>query len=56
MIFPLTMFLPWREKSQFTIIAVISKPHLWSNHEDFLVVNDDSTVIDDVLVSDRPRL
>ena len=53
-IFPLPMFCPRCEITQFTIISVIGHPHLWANKEDLLVMNDYSAIIDDVLVDDGP--
>lgn len=36
------------------VVPVVGHPHLWSNEQDFPVVEDDSDVIDDVLVGHGP--
>jgi hypothetical protein len=53
-VFSLTMFCPWREVAHLAVIPVIRQPHFWPNEEDLTVVDDNSTVVDDVLVNDRP--
>ena len=53
-VFSLTMFCPWSEVAHLAVIPVIRQPHLWPNKEDLTVVNDNSTVVDDVLVNHRP--
>ena len=54
MVLPLTMFHPWCEISHLTIITVVSKRQFWTDQKDLLVVNDDSTVVNHVLVHDWP--
>ena len=53
-VLPLAMFLPRCEVAHLTIVAIVCKPHLWSNQEDFTVVDDDATVVIDVLVDNGP--
>jgi hypothetical protein len=50
----LTMFRPRREVAHLAVIPVIRQPHLWPNEEDLTVVDDNSTVVYDILVNDRP--
>ena len=54
MVFSLTVFCPLREVAHLAVIPVIRQPHFWPNEEDLTVVDDNSTVVDDVLVNDRP--
>ena len=54
MVFPLSMSSPGSKVTEFAIIPVIGQPHLRTNEENFLVVNDDSTVVDHILVDYRP--
>jgi aspartokinase-like uncharacterized kinase len=53
-VFSLAMFCPGREVAHLTVIPVIGQPHLWPNEEDLTVMDDNSTVVDDVLVNDGP--
>lgn len=53
-IFSLTMFCPSREVAHLTVISVVRQPHLWPNKENLTIMDDDSAVIDDVLMNDRP--
>ena len=54
MIFPLSMFCPRSEVTQFTIISIIGQPHFGANKENLLVMDDYSAVIYDVLMHDGP--
>lgn len=45
---------PRREISQLAIISVIGHPHLRSNKENFTIVNNNATVVNDALVGNRP--
>lgn len=56
MVFHLSMFCPGREPTQFAVVAIICHPHLGSDEKDFAIVYDYATVIDDVLVSDWPKM
>ena len=54
MVLSLAMFCPWREVAHLAVIPVVRQPHFWTNEEDLTVMDDNSTVIDDILVNDRP--
>ncbi len=54
MVFPLSMLRPRREKTQLTIITVVGKPHLRADEQNFLVVDNNSAIVDDVLVHNGP--
>ncbi len=54
MVLSLTMLLPWCEVTHFPIITVIGEPHLWTDQDDFAVVNNDTTIVVDVLVNNGP--
>jgi hypothetical protein len=53
-IFILPVLLPWGEVAEFSIVAIVGKPHLRSNKQNLSIVNDYSAVIYDILVDDRP--
>ena len=48
------MLLPGGEVSHLPIVPVIRKPHLRADEENLVVVNDDTAVVDDVLVRYGP--
>jgi hypothetical protein len=48
------MLRPWRKPTELPVVTVVGEPHLGTNEEDATVVNDDSAVVDDVLVGDGP--
>ena len=48
------MLLPSGEVSHLAIVPVIRKPHLRADEENLVVVNDDTAVVDDVLVRYGP--
>lgn len=54
MILDLTVFHPWREVTKLSIVPVIRHPHLRPDMQDFVIVDDDSTIVDHVLVDHRP--
>ena len=54
MILTLMRFHPWSEVPEFTVVSSICHPHLWTNENDFAIVNDYATVVDNVFVHDRP--
>jgi hypothetical protein len=54
MILPLLLFRPRREKPEFTIITVIRQPHFWADEKYLLVVNDNTAVVNHVLVHYGP--
>jgi len=54
MIFPLAMFHPRSEITQFSIVSIVGKPHLRSNEKDLAVVDNHSTIVDYVLVNNGP--
>lgn len=56
MVFGLSVLRPWREVSQFAVVAVVSHPHLRADKQDLSVVDDNAAVVDDILVRHGPRL
>jgi hypothetical protein len=48
------MFRPRREEPKLTIITVIRQPHFWADEKYLLVVNDDTAVVNHVLVHYGP--
>ena len=50
----LTMLVPWSKITQFAIVAIVRKPHLWSNEENPLVSDDDTTVIGHTFMDNGP--
>lgn len=56
MVFPLPVPGPGSEVTELAIIPIIRQPQLRPDEEDFLVVDDDSAVVVDVLVDDRPTV
>lgn len=54
MILALAVLCPWGKVPHFSIIPVVRKPHLRSNKENFSVINNNATVIDNILVDDGP--
>ena len=53
-VFYLPVLRPWREVPQLSIISIVSHPHLRSDVKDLVVVDDHTTVVDDVLVYNWP--
>jgi len=53
-VLPLVVLHPRCEVSHLTVVSIISKPHLGTNEENLLVVDNDATVVYHVLVYDRP--
>lgn len=53
MILPLAMLHPRGEVPHLAVVTIVSKPHLRTDEEDLLVVDDNATVVDYVLVYDR---
>lgn len=53
-VFPLVVLHPRREVSHLTVVSIISKPHLGTNEENLLVVDNDATVVYHILMCDRP--
>ena len=54
MILTLMRFHPWSEVPEFAVVSAVRHPHLWTNENDFAIVDDYATVIDDIPVHDRP--
>ena len=54
MIFDLPVLHPRGEVAQLPVVSIVRQPHLWANVKDLVVVDDHTTVVDDVLVDDRP--
>ena len=48
------MLHPWREVSKFSIVSVVSKPHLGSDEGNLSIIDNHATVVDDILVYDWP--
>ena len=55
MILDLSMLLPWSEIAHFPVVSIISKPHLGSYQKNFVIMNNNTAVVYDVLVHDRPK-
>ena len=55
MIFPLAMFFPRGEMTELAVVTVIGQPHLGSNEENLAIMNNDTAIVPDVLVDNRPR-
>ena len=54
MVFPLSVPCPGSEVPELAIVPIICQPHLWTDEKDFLVINNDSAVVVDILVVYRP--
>lgn len=54
MVLGFTMLHPWGEVSQFSIISRVSHPHLRANEKNFVIIDDNPTIVDHVLVYDGP--
>ena len=50
----LTMLHPRCEVSQLSVVAVVRHPHFRPDVKNLVVVNDDATVVDDILVHHGP--
>ncbi len=56
MVFDLSVLRPGGEPAELAVVPVICHPHLGSNEEDFSIVYNYAAVVDDVLVSDGPKV
>ena len=54
MVFPLAMLFPRSEMAELAVVAVVGQPHLGSNEDNLAIVNNDTAVVPDILVDDRP--
>ena len=54
-VFYLPVLCPWCEVPQLSIISIVSHPHLRSDVKDLVVVYNNTAVVYDVLVHDRPK-
>ena len=54
MVLYLPMLSPMGKISELAIISVVRKPHLRTNVQYFTIVNDDTTIIDDIFVNNGP--
>lgn len=54
MILALAVLCPRGKVPHFSIISVVREPHLRSNKENLSVINNNTTVIDNILVDDGP--
>lgn len=54
MVFDLAMLHPRRKPPQLAVITIVRHPHLRADEEDLSVVNNNTAVVDDVLVNHRP--
>ena len=54
MVFVLSLPRPRGEVTELAVVPVICQPHLGTDEENFLVVNDDSTVVVHILVYNWP--
>lgn len=55
MILHLSILLPRCKIPHFTIVPIISQPHLWANHKNLMVVYDYPAVVDDIFVHNWPE-
>lgn len=56
MVFNLSVFGPGREPTEFAVVPVICHPHLRSDEEDLAIMYNYAAVVDDVLVSNWPKV
>ena len=54
MILDLAVLHPWCKIPHFPVVPVVRQPHLGADMQDLVVVDDHSTIIDDILVHDWP--
>jgi hypothetical protein len=54
MVFPLAMLFPRREMTELAVVAIIGQPHLGSNEENLAIMDNDTAIVPDILVDDRP--
>lgn len=54
MVFPLSVPCPRSKVTEFAVIPVIGQPHLGTDEENLLVINDDSAVVVHVLMDHWP--
>lgn len=54
MIFALLLSRPRSEVTELAVVSVICQPHLRTDEDNFLVVNDDLTVVVHILVYNWP--
>ena len=54
MVFDLAVLSPWGEVTHFAIVSIIGKPHLWPDHQYFLVMDDHPAVVVHILVDYGP--
>lgn len=55
-ILDLPMLHPWSEVPHLSVVAVVREPHLRADVEDLPAVDDDSAVVDHILMHDRPGI
>ena len=55
MVFPLAMLFPRGEMTELAVVAIIGQPHLGSNEDDLAIMNNDTAIVPDILVDNRPR-
>ena len=55
MIFPLPRLGPRRKVPEFAIVAIVSEPQLGTYEKYLFIVDNDTTIIGDILVNDRPK-
>ena len=55
-ILDLSVLHPRREVPHFPVVPVVREPHLRPDVYNLVAVDDDSAVVDDVLVDDRPAM
>ena len=54
MILPFVMLGPRSEVAKFAVVAIIREPHFGTDEDDLAIVDDDTTIIGDVLVHHWP--
>ena len=55
MILDLAMLHPRREPAEFPVVAVVRHPHLRTDEKDLVVVNNDTTIINNIFVGNWPE-
>ncbi len=54
MVFPLAMLFPRRKVTELAVVTIIGQPHLGSNEENLAIMDNDTAIVPDILVDDRP--
>lgn len=52
----LSMLHPWGEVPHLPVVPVVREPHLRTDVDDFPAVDDDSAVVDHILMNNGPKI